>query len=73
MCDPYYHGMFQHVYAFLCDFVFNKKMILYPSWYQASFGLPVDVDIKSGLHIDVNWTYKRRLMPTVTIAIVYPK
>lgn len=73
MCNPYYHEMFQQVYAFLCDFVFNKKMILYPSWYKVSFGLPVDVDMTSGLHIDVNWTSKRRLMPTVTITIVYPK
>ena len=54
MCNPYYHEMFQQVYAFLCDFVFNKKMILYPSWYKVSFGLPVDVDMTSGLHIDVN-------------------
>ena len=35
-----------------------------PSGHQTSFGRPVDVNMKSRLHIDVHWTSKRRLMPT---------
>ena len=35
-----------------------------PSGHQTSFGRPIDVYMKSGLHIGVHWTSKRRLMPT---------
>ena len=34
-----------------------------PSGYRTSFGRPMDVYMKSGLHIDVHWTSKGRLMP----------
>ena len=35
-----------------------------PSGHQTSFGRPVDVCMKSGLHIDFHWTSKGRLIPT---------
>ena len=41
-----------------------------PSVHQTSFGRPRDVYINSGLHIDVHWTSKGRLMPTGILLLI---
>ena len=42
-----------------------------PCGHQTSFGHPIDVYMKSGLHIDVRWTSKGRLMPTGGKSTIY--
>ena len=51
--------------ALACKFHFILRHPLWdlPSGHQTSFGRSMDVYMKSGLHIDVYWTSKGRLMP----------
>ena len=44
----------------------------HPNGHQTSFGRPMDVYMKSELHIDVHWMFKGRLLPTGTLIPLIP-
>ena len=44
----------------------------HPNGHQTSFGRPMDIYMKSKLHIDVHWMFKGRLLPTGTLIPLIP-